>query len=112
MVIALEGVPLALTSSIPPMMLPLPSAMKTPVRARGTGVPDPAVKTSPLVTKAYWPFRLAILYLPTGGGGWTLEPPPQAPDNRAAAAAKAKCRRFIAHLVTLAFAPGSRWKRR
>src|SRR5690348_3323849 len=110
MAMALLGVPAALTSSIPPVMLPFPSAIKTPLRASGTGAPDPAVKTSPLVTKAYWPFRLARLYLPVGGGGWTLEPPPHAPDNRAAAVARAKSRRFIAHLAALAFDPGSVWK--
>src|SRR6267154_3444847 len=112
MAMALEGVPLALTSSIPPVMLPLPSAMKTPVRASGTGALDPLVKTSPSVTKAYWPFRLAILYLPTGGGGWTLEPPPHAVDNRLAAVARANCKRFIAHLATLVFDPRSGWKPR
>src|SRR5467141_3369378 len=61
MATAFVGMPLALTSSMPPVMLPWPSAMKTPVRARGTGALDSLVKTSPLVTKTYWPFSLASL---------------------------------------------------
>src|SRR2546425_8404590 len=60
----------------------------------------PGVKTSPLLTRASWPFKLAALKLPVGGGGVTLEPPLlQAALQRAAAAPRVKRRRFIAHLA-------------
>src|SRR3989442_11443107 len=73
---------------------------------------EPGVKTSPLVTKAYWPFKLAALKLPVGGGGVTLEPPPlQAALQRAAAAVRANRRRFIAHLAAPQFERGT-WQRR
>src|SRR6266478_8250270 len=92
----------SLTSSTPPLMLPCPSAVKLPTRASGlTVVP---ANTSPLVTKAYWPLRLALLYLPTGGGGLTIPLPLlHAELQRAATTEKAARRRFIAHLAALPF---------
>src|SRR5437660_2469085 len=108
---AFDGVPSALTSSIPPVMLPLPSAINTPTRANGTGKEDPFVKTSPFVTNAYWPFKLARLYFPAGVGGWTLAPPlPHAALQRAVATEMAIRRRFIAHPAGLPFDLESRWK--
>src|SRR6266849_300867 len=102
--IALVTVPAAFTSSTPPVMWPWPSAVKLPVRESGVAEMEPGVKTSPLVTKAYWPFKLAALKLPVGGGGVTLEPPPpQAALQRAAAAVRVKRRRFIAHLAAPQF---------
>src|SRR6266702_2770771 len=96
--IALFKVPARFTSSTPPVMWPWPSAVKLPVRESGVAEMEPGVKTSPLVTKAYWPFKLAALKLPVGGGGVTLEPPlPQAALQRATAAVRAKRKRFIAH---------------
>src|SRR6266849_6511192 len=109
--IAFVGVPAAFTSSTPPVMWPWPSAAKLPVRESGMAKMEPGVKTSPLVTKAYWPFKLAALKLPVGGGGVTLEPPLlQAALQRAAAAVRAKRKRFIGHLAGLAFALESKWK--
>src|SRR5258708_40274396 len=85
-------------------MLPCPSALNTPVRASGVALMAPTEKTSPLVTKTYWPFKLAVLYFPTGGGGLTKPlPPPQAAVQRAVPAVKIRKRRFIAHLAGLPF---------
>src|SRR6266403_2724952 len=99
MEIALVTVPAALTSSIPAVMLPAPSAVKLPTRDNGTGE-NPPVKDSPLVTNAYWPFRLALLKFPTGGGSVMVSPPPpHAAIQKAAASANAEKRRFIAHLA-------------
>src|SRR6266852_3021844 len=109
--IAFIGVPAAFTSSTPPVMRPWPSAVKLPVRARGVALKLP-VKNSPLVTKAYWPFKSALLKLPTGGGGVTkLLVPPQAALQRAAAAVRPSKRRFIAHLAGLPFDLATRGKR-
>src|SRR5260370_19486512 len=87
-------------------MFPSPAAVKLPVRERGVGL-KPPVKDSPLVTKAYWPFKLALVYLPTGGGGLTIPLPLQAALQRAPAAASIRRRRFIAHLAALPFALAS-----
>src|SRR6266852_4201665 len=89
--------PSTLVSSTPPVMPPAPFAIKVPTRAKGTGE-NPPVKDSPLVTNAYWPFRLALLKLPTGGGSVMVPPPPpHAAVQRAAASTNAGKRRFIAH---------------
>src|SRR5207247_8525402 len=104
-------VPSALTSSIPPVMLPLPSAINVPTRANGVGKEAPLVKTSTFVTNAYWPFKLARLYFPAGGGGWTLEPPlPHAALQRAVATEMAIRRRFIAHSAGLPCELEAVWK--
>src|SRR5258708_3511326 len=87
-------------------MFPIPSAVKLPVRARGVAL-KPPVKDSPLVTKAYWPFKLALVYLPTGGGGLTIPLPLQATVQRAPATASVRKRRFIAHLAALPFGPAT-----
>src|SRR6266481_8769526 len=87
-------------SSTPVVMFPSPSAVKLPVRASGVAL-KPPVKDSPLVTKAYWPFKLALLYLPTGGGGLTIPLPLQAALQKAPAATSIRRRRFIAHLAAL-----------
>src|SRR5262252_2412987 len=104
---AIAGVaptPETFTSSTPPEMPPLPSAVKLPTRARGLTVAP--LKTSPLVMKAYVPLRLARENLPVGGGGCTEEPPPpQAARQRAAAETSAVARRFIGHLATPLFVP-------
>src|SRR5260370_22487635 len=85
-------------------MLPCPSALNTPVRASGVALMAPTEKASCLVTKTYWPFKLAVLYFPTGGGGLTKPlPPPQAAVQRAVPAVKIRKRRFIAHLAGLPF---------
>src|SRR5260370_29836450 len=85
-------------------MLPCPSALNTPVRASGVALMAPTEKTSPLVTKTYWPFKLAVLYFPTGGGGLTKPlPPPQAAVQRVVPAVKIRKRRFIAHLAGVPF---------
>src|SRR5713226_3802226 len=97
-------VPAAFTSSTPPLILPCPSALNTPVRASGVAVRAPATKDSPLVTNTYWPFKLARPYLPTGGGGLTIPLPPlHAAIQRAAATERVRSRRFIAHLSSLPF---------
>src|SRR5712691_12938422 len=95
-------VPAAFTSSTPPVILPVPSAVKLSARASGVAF-KPPVKDSPLVTNAYWPFKLATLYLPTGGGGLTIPPLLHAALQRAAAAASVRRRRFIAHLAAFPF---------
>src|SRR5260370_30801024 len=85
-------------------MLPCPSALNTPVRASGVALMAPTEKASCLVTKTYWPFKLAVLYFPTGGGGLTKPlPPPQAAVQRVVPAVKIRKRRFIAHLAGLPF---------
>src|SRR6266478_9531389 len=95
--------PSAFTSSTPPVMLPAPSAAKLPTRA--SGVTFAPVKDSPLVTNAYWPFKLERPYLPTGGGGLTIPPLLQAALQKAPATATVRRRRFIAHLAALPFVP-------
>src|SRR5260221_3355360 len=83
-------------------MFPSPAAVKLRVRGGGVAL-KPPVKDSPLVTKAYWPFKLALVYLPTGGGGLTIPLPLQATVQRAPATASVRKRRFIAHLAALPF---------
>src|SRR5260221_4205542 len=82
------------TSSTPLVMLPLPSAMNEPMRAKK------APETSePLIENAYWPLRLAVVKPPTGGGGVTTEPlPPHAAAKSAATRLRNSARRFIARL--------------
>src|SRR5260370_40679087 len=83
------------TSSTPLVMLPLPSAMNEPMRAKNAPDPD----SEPLIEKAYWPLRLALEKLPPGGAGvTTVPPPPQATENIAAERARDSAKRFIAHL--------------
>src|SRR5260370_40634663 len=83
-------------------MPPFPYAMKLPIRANPTAVRELGANTSPLVTKAYWPFKLALLYLPTGGGGVTVVPaPPEAALQRAAAGMSTKRMSFIPNLPEL-----------
>src|SRR6267378_3477120 len=84
-------------------MLPCPSALNTPVRASGVALMAPTAKTSPLVTKTYWPFKLAVLNFPTGGGGLTIPLPPQETLQSAAPATSIIKMRFIAHLAALPF---------
>src|ERR1700730_15301197 len=101
MVVGGFTVPAALVSSTPMVICPCPSAKKVPVRARGVAL-KPPVKTSPLDTKAYWPFKLARLYFPAGGGGVTMAMGPlPAAVQRAAATVRPKTTRFIAHLAAL-----------
>src|SRR5882757_4054070 len=72
-------------------MLPLPSAVKEPTRAKKL-----PVTSVPLMEKAYCPLRLALEKLPTGGGGVGVEPPPpQAAAKTAAQRVRARHRRFI-----------------
>src|SRR6266571_5099665 len=97
-------VPAEFTSSTPPVMWPWPSAVKLPTRESGMAEMEPGVKTSPLVTKAYWPFKLAALKLPVGGGGVTLEPPLlQAAVQNAVAIDRISRSLFIAHLAAPRF---------
>src|SRR5258708_10542551 len=91
---------------MPVVSFPSLRGVKFPVRARGVAL-NPPVKDSPLVTKAYWPFKLALLYLPTGGGGLTIPLPLQAALQRAPATASVRRRRFIGHLAALLFVLGS-----
>src|SRR2546425_9230568 len=90
------GAPLAgsTTSSIAEVMFPLPSAVKLPTRAM-----NPPFRSSPLMEKAYWPFRLLLEKFPIGGGGGVIEAPPlQAAAQTARAIVPSKRTRFIAHL--------------
>src|SRR5690242_2774887 len=100
---------------MPVVILPCPSALKLPVLANGVGVVALVVNTSPLVTKAYVPLKLAGVKLPDGGGGGMEGPPPplQAAAQRTEPATTAKRMRFIAHLAGLPSAlqatAGSLW---
>src|SRR5882757_11386173 len=77
-------------------MLPLPSAVKEPTRAKKL-----PVTSVPLMEKAYCPLRLALEKLPTGGGGVGGEPPPpQAAAKTAAQRVRARHRRFIVHRLS------------
>src|SRR5260370_3772821 len=96
--------PWVTTSYIPPVMPPLPSGMKLPTRAMGVAAKVQLAQTSPLVVKAYVPFKLPTPKLPDGGGGvMAVPPPPQLEIPRAAAPTSAVRRRFIAHLAGLLF---------
>src|SRR5260370_5632707 len=96
--------PWVTTSYIPPVMPPLPSGMKLPTRAMGVAAKVQLAQTSPLVVKAYVPFKLPRPKLPEGGGGvMAVPPPPQLEIPRAAAPTSAVRRRFIAHLAGLLF---------
>src|SRR6266849_158764 len=80
------------TSSTPPVILPLPSAMKAPTRAKNPPI------SWPLIRNAYWPLRLALEKLPTGGGGRGVELPPlHAAARTAEKRVKQKARRFTVH---------------
>src|SRR5437667_12830256 len=90
------GAPLAgsTTSSIAEVMFPLPSAVKLPTRAM-----KPPFRSTPLMAKAYWPFRLVSEKFPVGGGGGVMEAPPlQAAAQSARAIVASRRTRFIAHL--------------
>jgi hypothetical protein len=52
MMVALLTVPLAFTSSTPPVIWPMPSAEKLPTRAIGVAAVVQLAQTSPLVVKA------------------------------------------------------------
>src|SRR6266576_5311121 len=87
------------TSSTPPVILPLPSAVNVPMRPKKLPVRPQA--SVPLMEKAYCPIRLAFEKFPTGGGGGggCVEPlPPQAASKAAARSAKQKIKRFTEHL--------------
>src|SRR2546427_9023253 len=82
------------TSSIAEVMFPLPSAVKLPTRAM-----KPPDESSPLMEKAYWPFRLLLEKFPIGGGGGVMETPPlQAAAQSARAIVANRRTRFTAHL--------------
>src|SRR5467141_3816542 len=55
------------TSSRPPVIWPLPSAVKLPARVKG--VLNPPQSSVPPIKKAYCPFKLALEKVPVGGGG-------------------------------------------
>src|SRR5947209_813512 len=64
------------TSSMALVMAPLPSATKPPIRE--IGLPPRDEGDSPDMENAYCPLRLALEYMPTGGGRGGTEPfPPQ-----------------------------------
>src|SRR5260221_7423256 len=79
---------------MPPLMLPLPSAVNEPTRAKKL----PVAPSAPLMENAYCPLRLALEKLPVGGGGIGVEPLlPQAAANVLASSIKKRATRFIAH---------------
>src|SRR5438045_1281918 len=72
-------------------MLPLPSAVNEPTRAKKSAV----TASCPTMENAYWPLRVALEKLPVGGGGTGMEPPPpQAAAKTAANRARARQRRL------------------
>src|SRR6266702_2389577 len=105
-------VPAEFTASTLPVMWPWPSAVKLPTRAGGMAAMEPGLKPSPLVPKAYWPFKLAALKLPVGGGRVTLEPQLlQAAVQNAVTIDRISRSRFIAHLAAPRLERGT-WQRR
>src|SRR5258708_38233876 len=73
-------------------MLPLPSAVKEPTRAK-----KPVEPLLPLIEKAYCPLRLELEKFPVGGGGIGTEPLlPQAVAKVAANSTRQRATRFIA----------------
>src|SRR5258708_35625249 len=73
-------------------MLPLPSAVKEPTRAK-----KPVEPLLPLIEKAYCPLRLELEKFPVGGGGIGTEPLLlQAAAKVAANRARKRATRFIA----------------
>src|ERR1700682_2037084 len=91
-------------SSRPPVIWPLPSAVKLPARVKG--VLNPPHSSVPPIKKAYCPFKLALEKVPVGGGGGgpTIAVPlPHAAQNEAnriaASGKKRLMERFIADLL-------------
>src|ERR1700688_1228208 len=91
------SVPPSLTSSIPAVMLPFPSATKLPTLERNA--PTLTLASVPLIENAYVPLRLAFEKFPAGGGGGVVtdEPlPPQETASKASDATAGKISAFIA----------------
>ena len=90
------GAPLAgsTTSSIAEVMFPLPSAVKLPTRAM-----KPPFRSTPLMAKAYWPFRLVSEKFPVGGGGGVRGHPAGVPVGGVA-----ECRKVAELMETAIFA--------
>src|SRR6267142_6246041 len=96
-----------LTSSTPPLMWPLPSAVKLPARAKKVEKPGLGPQSSvPLIENAYCPFKLALEKFPVGGGGGgptTVVPLLQAaviePSKMVANRVRRWMEAFIAHLL-------------
>src|SRR5262245_52219335 len=97
-----------LTSSRPPVILPLPSAVKVPARVKK--LPCPEQSSLPLMEKAYCPARLALENFAAGGGGVGLEldlAPPHASTKNAGSSETSTVRRFLKRLTVVHFPPAS-----
>src|SRR6202158_771199 len=97
-----------LTSSRPPVIWPLPSAVKLPARVKG--VLNPPHSSVQAIKKAYCPFKLALEKFPVGGGGGgptiavLLPHAAQKEATRIVASGKKRLmERFIAHLPVVGF---------
>src|SRR6266849_7442982 len=67
--------------------------MKLPMRE----MRKPCAPSAPAMEKVYWPFRLAFVNPPTGGGGGGFEPLLQALAKVASTTDAMRIRRFTSH---------------
>src|ERR1700730_11987413 len=89
--------PASVTSSIPAVMVPLPSAVKLPTLA--INAPGCALASVPLIEKEYVPCRFAFVKFPMAGGGVGLDDPlpPHETVSTARAPAATTSSRLTAH---------------
>src|SRR5579862_802187 len=77
---------------MPPVIFALSTAIKEPTRAKKL----PVEPSSPLMEKAYWPFKLVTEKPPVGGGGvGVVPPPPQAAGKSANDSERNSARVFL-----------------